>query len=86
MIFLAVSTWHIYLPHEKSDRACSFILCAIWVVGSPLWFLFEYSVLFNRFGDQNQSDRFKRLQELASKLWAGGVVILAAAATDAFPK
>jgi hypothetical protein len=86
MVFLAYSTWHIYQHHDKNDHALSFILCAIWVIGSPLWFLWEYSVLFSRYGDHNEEDQFKRVQDLASKVWAGGIVILAAAATDAFPK
>ena len=61
-------------------------LGAIWVIGVPLFFFFEHVVLFRKYGDPNQYDQFKRLQELAGKVWSGAIVVLAAFFAQTFPK
>lgn len=65
----------------------SVALGAIWVVGVPIFFFLEHVYLFRRYGDPNQYEQFKRLQELAGKIWAGAIVVLAAYFTNGqFPK
>jgi hypothetical protein len=85
-LFLGWCALFIWQHHEDHNKTCSFILGAIWVIGIPLWFLFEHSFLFGRYGETAQFDQFKRVQDLASKVWAAGVVILAAATSGAFSK
>lgn len=53
-------------------------LTAGWTVGVPAWFYFEHVYLFPKFGNHDQYDRFKRGQDLASKVWVGCIVVLAA--------
>lgn len=61
-------------------------LGSVWVVGVPLFFFFEHVVLFRKYGDASQYDQFKRVQELAGKIWAGAIVVLAAFFAETFPK
>ena len=60
----------------------SIALAAIWVVGVPIYFFFEHIVLFRKYGDHSQYEQFKRVQELASKIWAGAIVVLTASFTS----
>jgi hypothetical protein len=85
-LFLGWRAFFIWQHQKDHNKTCSFILGAIWVIGIPLWFVFEHSFLFGSYGDITQFDQCKRVQDLASKVWAAGVVILAAAASGAFPK
>ena len=77
---IAVAKYRISFPNRTIG------LGAIWVVGVPLFFFFEHAVLFRKFGDQTQYEQFKRLQDLAAKIWAGAVLVLAALFTQTFPK
>ena len=70
-------------------RSITYTPCLIgglWVVGPPVWFLIERFFLFRYFGDSSQYDQFNRVQELASKIWAGAVIMLTAIYTDSFPR
>jgi hypothetical protein len=51
---------------------------AVWVLGVPLWFLFDYSVLFvhKSESDAHLFARFKYSHELAQKFWAGVILVL----------
>lgn len=51
---------------------------ALWVFGVAVFFFFERVVLLRKYGNQSQYEQFKRAQELASKVWAGRIVVLAA--------
>jgi hypothetical protein len=55
-------------------------ITAGWAVGVPLWFWFEYTFLATEKvkNDQQQFERLKYSQELASKVWLGVAAILAA--------
>ncbi len=64
----------------------SIVLGAAWVVGVPIYFFFEHVVLFRKYGDPDQYDQFERVQDLAAKIWAGAVIVLAAFYTQTFPK
>jgi hypothetical protein len=85
-VFFIFCAKYIYQHREDDDRSCSFILGALWVVGSPAWFFVEHFFFFKRYGDPEQYDQFTRAQELASKVWAGGILVLAAAWGPTFPK
>ncbi len=78
LAFLIYSAHYIY-KNKDSHHAGSFILASVWTVGSPAWFFIEHFILFKHFGDPAQYDQFKRGQDLASKIWAGGIGILAVA-------
>ncbi|MCE9611365.1 MAG: hypothetical protein K8R23_14310 [Chthoniobacter sp.] len=49
---------------------------AIWLVGPPVWFWFEYFWVFKDYGDFAQFEHFKYGQEQAAKIWAGTLVFL----------
>jgi len=60
---------------------------AIWVVGPPTWFIYEYSCHFPKHGNPDAGFvQLKTSQDLASKVWAAFVVVLAALFTDTCPK
>lgn len=67
-------------------RNFSIALGAVWVVGVPTFFFFEDVLLFRKYGDPSQYERFKRTQDLAAKIWAGAILVLAAFFADTFPK
>jgi len=67
-------------------RTESIVLGALWVVGVPIYFFFEHVFLFRKYGDPEQYDQFRRVQDLAAKIWAGAVIILAAFFAETFPK
>ncbi|MCB2182167.1 MAG: hypothetical protein KQH63_09095 [Desulfobulbaceae bacterium] len=63
------------------------ILGAVWVLGPPVWFWFEHNYFFprNAHAEATFSD-LKSEQDVAGKIWAAFVVILAALFTGSFPK
>lgn len=79
------SAFAIALGHECYRKA-SIALGAFWVVGVPTFFLYEDVVLFRKHGDHSQYEQFKRAQDLAAKIWAGAILVLAALFADTFPK
>lgn len=84
--FFLYCTWFIYDHRLNTDRTTSLILGSIWVMGSPIWFFIEHFYFFRKYGDPGQYEQFKRAQELASKIWAGGILVLAAIWSGGFPK
>lgn len=72
--------------HRTTHPIAAITLGAVWVVGVPLFFFYEYVVLFRNFGGASQYDQFKRVQELSSKVWAGAIVVLAAFFAQTFPE
>ena len=60
---------------------------ALWVLGPPLWFFFEHFYYFPQHkSPQSDSAQLKTAQDLAAKVWASFVVVLAALFTGAYPK
>jgi hypothetical protein len=60
---------------------------AIWAVGPPTWFIYEYSYHFPKHGNPDAGfTQLKTSQDLASKVWAAFVVVLAALFTGVYPK
>lgn len=83
-VFLASA--YMIAEHRTTHAVAAITLGAVWVVGLPLFFFVEHVVLFRKYGDASQYDQFKRLQELAGKVWAGAIVVLAAFFAQTFPK
>ena len=83
-VFLA--SVYMIVEHRECYPVATIALGSVWVVGVPLFFFFEHVVLFRKYGDSSQYDQFKRLQELAGKIWAGAIVVLAAFFAETFPK
>jgi hypothetical protein len=84
--FFVFCAWYIWQHHLDKDRISSLILAAVWVVGSPAWFFFEHMVLFRKYGDPTQYEQFTRAQDLAAKIWAGSILVLAPVWIGGFPK
>jgi hypothetical protein len=51
-------------------------LLAIWLVGPPIWFWFEYHI-FNRHLTEEEKKGLKEYQDVSSKVWAGVAATLA---------
>lgn len=66
-------------------RKLSIVLGAAWVVFVPIYFFFEHVFLFRKFGDPTQYDQFKRVQDLAAKIWAAAILVMAAFYAETFP-
>jgi hypothetical protein len=84
-VFL-LCVWYVYGHRGEEYNLHALLIGGFWVVGPPVWFLIEHFFLFRYFGDSSQYDQFKRVQELASKIWAGAVIVLTAIYTDSFPR
>ncbi len=69
----------------ENERDVAILVSAIWVVGVPLFFFYEHVVLFRKYGNPDQYEQFKRVQELAGKIWAGAIIVLAAFFAETFP-
>jgi hypothetical protein len=44
------------------------------VVGLPIYFLIEHVFIFRKYGDPTQYDQFKRVQDLATKIWVAAKI------------
>jgi hypothetical protein len=84
-VFL-LCVWYVYGHRGEEYNLHALLIGGLWVVGPPVWFLIEHFFLFRYFGDSSQYDQFNRVQELASKIWAGAVIVLTAIYTDSFPR
>ncbi len=73
-----IGSAYLLAAHRATYPVASVVLSAIWVVGVPLYFFFEHVYLFRKYGEPSQYEQFKHLQELAGKVWAGAIVVLAA--------
>ena len=71
---------------HKSYPTLSLVLGAAWVVLVPVYFFFEHIIFFRKYGTQDQYEQFKRVQDLAAKIWAAAILVLAAFYADTFPK
>jgi hypothetical protein len=48
-----------------------------WIMGPPLWFFAEYFFIFNRKDEETAREQLKIGQDLAQKIWAALIVLLA---------
>ena len=59
-------------------KRTALIIGLIWVVGVPVYFFIEHVMIFRVWGDHSQYEQFKRVQDLATKIWAAAIVVLSA--------
>ena len=71
-LFIA-SAYFILIAHQQ-QRTLSIVLGAAWVVGLPIYFLIEHVFIFRKYGDPTQYDQFKRVQDLATKIWVAAKI------------
>jgi hypothetical protein len=86
MFFVFVASAYMIATQRQHCPNTSILVSSIWVVGVPLYFFFEHVVIFRKYGDPEQYEQFKRVQDLASKIWAAAIVVLAAFYFQTFPK
>jgi hypothetical protein len=84
IVFLESASF-IHVNHKEHPMT-SIIVGAFYVVGVPVIFLLEHLFVFKYKGNSDQYDQFKRVQDLAAKVWAGAIIVLAAIYADQFPK
>ncbi len=83
LVFLACAA---LIPFEHKDYPrLSIILGAFWVVLVPAFFLVEHLYIFKKRGNPDQYEQFKQVQDLAAKVWAGAIIVLAAFYAEQFP-
>jgi hypothetical protein len=83
LLFIAFAAFMLFC--QKDYPNLSILLGAGWVVFVPVYFLMEHLFFFRNFGRRSQYDQFKRVQDLAAKIWAAAVVVLAAIYAHKFP-
>jgi hypothetical protein len=72
-----------FLYYHHHDRPfLSLALAAAWTVGVPVYFYLEHEFAFFYGGDPTQYEQFKRVQDLAAKIWAGALAVFGAILTD----
>lgn len=60
-----------------------FAACWIgWIFGPPLWFAFEYFVLFKKHEPSGSFEAFKYGQDLSSRAWLGVAAVLSVIASE----
>jgi len=62
---------------DPSTKKIKFILWSVWTLGAPIYFLFEYGILYDPAKHAGREE-YKIAQELASKIWIAVATILAA--------
>jgi len=70
---------------KENYRTESIVLGALWVIGVPIYLFFEHVFLFRKYGDPSQYNQFRRVQDLATKIWAAAVIVMAAFFAESFP-
>jgi len=48
-----------------------YALAALWAIGAPSWFFYEYFFIYREVGVEGSWDLFKHGQQLAVAIWAG---------------
>jgi outer membrane protein OmpA-like peptidoglycan-associated protein len=66
----AVFAWNTHSPKLL------YALAAIWAVGPPAWFWFEYFYLYRSLGNPEAFEQFKYGQQVAVAIWAGVALAL----------
>ncbi len=78
MFLVFLGSAYMIAVHHESYPIASIAVGAVWIVGVPVFFFIEHVVLFRKYGNPRQYEQFMRLQDLAGKIWAGAIVVLAA--------
>jgi hypothetical protein len=61
---------------KRANRPVQRLLLAVWVLGPPIYFLFEWGKLYHGPYAGDAYEMYKTGQDLATKLWAAILVIL----------
>jgi hypothetical protein len=77
LILFFVTAMFLYFCHEKYP-GWSLLAGAIWTLAVPIYFFVEHEFIYFKYGDASQYEQFKRVQDLATKIWAGAIAILGA--------
>jgi len=90
VVGFALSVWFILQGQSMAGERYK-VLCqaigAIWVLAPPLWFNYEYVHYFPKHGNPKAGfTPLKASQDIAAKVWASFLVVLAALFTGVFPK
>jgi hypothetical protein len=83
LLFIACATF--MFLYQKDYPNLSVILSAVWIVLVSVYFYMEHIFIFRPYGNPEQYDQFKRVQDLAAKIWAAAVLVLAAFYAHKFP-
>ena len=78
VVVAAVSLWALWPPNAP-QRDWLPAIALFWTLGPPLWFYFEYALLFDNWDDKDAVAQFKDLQGHAAKIWAGMLAFLTGA-------
>lgn len=72
----------------NSHQTVSQVLVALWVLGPPLWFFYEYFYYFPSYGNMAEGAGFEKLkaaQDVTAKLWVAFSIVIAALYNKSFP-
>jgi hypothetical protein len=78
VMFLAFICCAILMWFVDKDPTWPLWLGAAWVVLVPVYFFFEHLFFFRWWGYPDRVEEFKRVQDLAAKVWAAAIIVLAA--------
>jgi hypothetical protein len=77
LFLFAVTAIFLYFGHEEYP-GWSLLAAAAWTIVVPIYFFIEHEYIFLNHGNALQYDQFKRVQDLAAKIWAGAIAVLGA--------
>ena len=77
LVLFGVTAIFLYCGHEKYS-GLSLLAGAAWTIAVPIYFFYEHEYIFFYNGDPSQYDQFKRVQDLAAKIWVGALTVLGA--------
>jgi hypothetical protein len=62
----------------KDYPTLSLVVAAVWTVAVPLYFFWEHEFWFFKYGNPAEFEQFKRVQDLAAKIWVGALAVFGA--------
>jgi hypothetical protein len=77
LVLWAIAAYFLYQYHTDYPDL-SFGAAAVWTIGVPIYFFWEDQFYFAEHGNPAEYERFKRIQDLAAKIWAAAVAVLGA--------
>lgn len=81
---LLVTLFYVFLAWEAPEDFIMeiYLLAAIWAVGPPIWFWYEYFFVYRNHGEPDTFELFKHGQQVSLAIWAGVALALAAFASS----
>lgn len=74
LFFTCIVAYEFYT--HKTNKFWFNIYWIFWVFAPPLWFSFEYFILYKNLGQDGTFEAFKYGQDLAFKVWVGIATVL----------